>query len=94
MKIETKLEITATLLLGEYIGTLEGVCAWDISQELKLKLQTKIEELKKVKIISSKPDVSGSLPCLRERNGGKQCKALCEGCFQLYKKERGGGNDR
>ena len=30
--------------------------------------------------------------CLRKRNGGKECRRLCEGCFQLYKTES--GNDR
>lgn len=42
--------LKANRLLGEFIGTLKGVCAWDIPQELRLKLQTKIEELSEVKI--------------------------------------------
>ena len=25
--------------------------------------------------------------CLRKINGGKECKVLCEGCWQIYKKE-------
>ena len=35
-------------LLGEFIGTLEGICANEIPKELKDKLKLKIEELKKI----------------------------------------------
>lgn len=34
-------------VLGEFIGTLKGVCCWDIPNELKLKLERKIKELEK-----------------------------------------------
>lgn len=34
-------------LEGEFLGMLEGICFWDIPKELKEKLQTKINELKK-----------------------------------------------
>lgn len=52
MKPEDKLNIQATRLFGEFIGTLEGVCLWEIPEELKLKLQTQLTELRKAKIIS------------------------------------------
>lgn len=53
MKTEDKLNIQANRLLGEFIGTLEGVCLWEIPEELKLKLQTQLTALREVKIISS-----------------------------------------
>ena len=53
MKTEDKLNIQANRLLGEFIGTLEGICLWEIPEELKLKLQTQLTALRKVKIISS-----------------------------------------
>lgn len=34
-------------VLGEFIGTLKGVCYWEIPNELKLKLERKIKELEK-----------------------------------------------
>jgi hypothetical protein len=49
MKLEHKLEIQANRLLGEFIGTLEGICYWEIPEELK----KKVEELRKIEIISS-----------------------------------------
>ena len=35
-------------LRGELIGLLEGVCMWDIPEELRFRLQKKIEELRKI----------------------------------------------
>ena len=45
-KIRLKMLIGYNSLLGEFIGTLEGVCSWEIPEELKLKLQAHIEELR------------------------------------------------
>lgn len=50
MKIKD--EIGVNRLLGEFIGTLSGVMAWDIPEELKSKLQSKLDELNKIEIIS------------------------------------------
>ena len=51
MNSEIKHIIEANRLLGEFIGTLEGICAWEIPDELKSKLQAKIEELQEIKIV-------------------------------------------
>jgi len=51
MKSDHKKKITAITLRDEFIGTLQGVCAWDIPKELKDKLLLKIEELKKLEFI-------------------------------------------
>lgn len=51
MKEGLKLEVQANILLGNFIGTLEGIICWDIPKELKVRLKTRIEELKNTKII-------------------------------------------
>lgn len=38
---------TYNRLLGNFIGTLKGVCCWDIPDELKMKLERKIKELER-----------------------------------------------
>ena len=53
MKKEDRINIQANRILGEFIGTLEGVCLWDIPEILQLKLKTKLTSLRKMKIISS-----------------------------------------
>ncbi len=39
-------QITQTRLLGEFIGTLEGILFWEIPQALKIIIEGKIKELK------------------------------------------------
>lgn len=41
-------EIKYNKLLGEYIGTLQGICTWDIPKELKTILEFEIKKLKKL----------------------------------------------
>lgn len=43
-------DISYNTLLGEFIGTLEGIICWDIPLELKQKLEKKIAELNKIKL--------------------------------------------
>lgn len=50
MNEHQKLIISSNRLLGEFIGTLKGVCAWDIPKKLKSNLEEKIKQLEKVKI--------------------------------------------
>tara|TARA_R110000868_G_scaffold43734_2_gene146771 strand:- start:48 stop:218 length:171 start_codon:yes stop_codon:yes gene_type:complete len=50
MSNEDKLRIFANKLLGEYIGTLQGVCSWDIHPDLEKTLMKKVKELKLIKI--------------------------------------------
>jgi len=50
MTPEQKLLLQAHRLLGEYIGTLEGVLLWDIPEKLKDKLRTRLTELQKVEL--------------------------------------------
>lgn len=40
-----KTEINSAKLLGEFIGTLEGICLWDIPKELEIKLKSHIFNL-------------------------------------------------
>lgn len=42
-----KSKISHDALLGNFIGTLEGICAWEIPTELKSKLTEKLNGLKK-----------------------------------------------
>ena len=51
MKTEDRLRIQANRILGEYTGTLQGILHWEIPEELKIKLEEKIKELKNTKII-------------------------------------------
>ena len=37
--------ITPEILHGQFVGTLKGICAWDIPQQLKEKLERQIKEL-------------------------------------------------
>lgn len=41
----SKTDISTQRILGEFIGTLEGVTAWDIPEPLKKKLEEKIKAL-------------------------------------------------
>lgn len=63
MKTKQKKEIgiDGHRLLGSFIGTLEGICIWNIPEELKLKLQKRIEELREINFISSSSHVLGCL---------------------------------
>ncbi len=45
MTPEDKLRIELYKLVGNFVGTLEGICACDIPEDLKKKLQIKIKEL-------------------------------------------------
>lgn len=45
-----KQTITPERLLGEYIGTLTGICAWDIPEQLREKLERKAKELQELQI--------------------------------------------
>ncbi len=38
--------IDMNLILGEFIGTLDGICLWDIPEELKTKLIAKVAYLR------------------------------------------------
>ena len=51
MNTALRLNSQANRLLGEFIGTLEGACYWDIPEELKEKFRNKVEELRKIEII-------------------------------------------
>lgn len=42
--------ITPERLLGEYIGTLTGICAWDIPEQLREKLERRAKELQELQI--------------------------------------------
>ena len=50
MTKEQQLKIAVNRLLGEFIGTLKAISWWDIPDDLKEKLQAKIEELENTKI--------------------------------------------
>ncbi len=50
MTSEHKITLQANRLLGEFIGTLHGICYWDIPDQLKYKLQEQIKQLQNVKI--------------------------------------------
>lgn len=52
MQTKIKNSIDANRFLGEFIGTLKGVSLWDIPEELKIKLQNKIEELENIDIVA------------------------------------------
>ena len=45
-----KQTITPERLLGEYIGELNGICAWDIPEQLREKLERRIMELQELQI--------------------------------------------
>jgi len=49
LKIEYKAHIEKSRIIGEFIGTLEGIILWEIPDELKKKLQKKIALLRKQK---------------------------------------------
>jgi len=83
MKTEDKTNIQSSRLLGEFIGTLEGVCLWDIPEELKLKLQSKLTELRGAKIVSSTSDVMEELPSDEEIDN-----AIWEGVEKDYAYDR------
>lgn len=55
MKPEIRLQIQANRLLGEYIGTLEGIMKWNIPQELKDSLKEQLKQLRKMEIIDIIP---------------------------------------
>ena len=80
MKTEDKLNIQANRLLGEFIGTLEGVCLWEIPEELKLKLQSQLTALREIKIISSNLPVIKSVCRCKE---GKQGRTVDENWEQI-----------
>ena len=52
MTPKQKIEIDAYRLIGDYIGTLKGICAWEIPDELKLILEDKIQKLERTRIVS------------------------------------------
>lgn len=41
-----KLTIQNARLLGEFIGYLDGICDWDIPNELRVKLHRKLTKLR------------------------------------------------
>ena len=45
-----KQTITPERLLGEYIGELNGICAWDIPEQLREKLGRRAKELQELQI--------------------------------------------
>lgn len=45
-----KQTITPERLLGEYIGVLNGICAWDIPEQLREKLERRAKELQELQI--------------------------------------------
>lgn len=45
-----KQTITPERLLGEYIGELNGICAWDIPEQLREKLERRVKELEELQI--------------------------------------------
>jgi len=50
MDNETKIILQANRLLGEFIGTLEGIRAWNIPKELDAKLENTLKELRNIQI--------------------------------------------
>jgi hypothetical protein len=60
MTKEQQLWIQTHRIIGEFIGTLEGICAWEIPIELKEKLTDKVQELRKTKIISLETKTKGT----------------------------------
>ena len=53
MKEYNKLLIDYARILGEFKGTLEAVTYWDVPQELKDKMNSKISELEKIEVKST-----------------------------------------
>tara|TARA_R100000049_G_C1947144_1_gene92762 strand:- start:2231 stop:2404 length:174 start_codon:yes stop_codon:yes gene_type:complete len=53
MKEYNKLLIDYAKILGEFKGTLEAVTYWDVPQELKDKMNSKISELEKIEVKST-----------------------------------------
>ncbi len=47
---ELNIIIQSNKIIGEFIGTLSGICLWDIPDTLRSKLQLKIKDLKKITI--------------------------------------------
>ena len=47
MNDNDRMLILANQILGEFIGTLHGICAWDIPPELREKLREHIKDLQK-----------------------------------------------
>ena len=45
-----KLILEHSRILGEFQGTLKAVLCWDVPQELKDKIQSKIKELEEIKV--------------------------------------------
>ncbi len=43
-------KLTPEELLGYFIGTLDGICYWDIPEELKVKLKAKSDELRNTEL--------------------------------------------
>ena len=58
MKEYNKLLIDYAKILGEFKGTLEAVTYWDVPQELKDKMNSKISELEKIEVKSTLAPVS------------------------------------
>ncbi len=48
MNSHTKLLIAYSSLLGRYKGTLEGICHWEIPEELKENLKKVAADLEKI----------------------------------------------
>lgn len=50
MTSEQKLKIDYAKLIGEFTGTLEGLLWYELPEEIKVKMEDKIEELKEIEI--------------------------------------------
>lgn len=79
MKMKDKHSVEAGRLLGEFIGTLKGICLWEIPEELKKKLQAKLIELRKVEG-SLDSLVTESSVC--EICGGTKDGIVCGKCYE------------
>ena len=77
-----KQTITPERLLGEYIGTLRGICAWDIPEQLREKLERRAKELESLDVDGLK--ISGYL---EEFNNSM--KNPIKLTFPIYNKESG-----
>ena len=45
MTSEDKLRIEFSKLIGDFLGTLEGITHWEIPDKLKIKIEEKIKSL-------------------------------------------------
>ncbi len=53
--IKDQINMCAHRMHGEFIGTLEGICQWDIPVELKEKLKIKLDQLMSITLITDNP---------------------------------------